>query len=144
MRWRRSISKLTLDRIDDGSSTRIPLTLRGLEGMGEMEGMDHLGMAVRNDNGTVDWYADAIVLPAGSRWDTTVHVLSAAGVEFSRQRFAFTLDDEGIDEGRLASLLNPGSAVALVLVLSGALGIGLGLAGNVCRVARLGPRGSRC
>ena len=133
--------ELTLDRIDDGSSTRIPLTLRGLEGMGEMEGMDHPGMAVRNDDATVDWYADAVVLPPGSRWDTSVHVLSSAGVELSRQRFAFTLDDEGIDEGRLASLLNPGSVVALLLALSGALGLGLGLGGQT--LPRCEPQASR-
>lgn len=134
---------LTLDRIDDGSSTRVPLTLRGLEGMPAegMEGMDHSGMATRNDDGTVDWYADATVLPAGSRWDTTVHVLSRDGVELTRQRFAFTLDDEGIDDGRLANVLNPGTIVAMLLVIGGALGLGLGFGGM--RLPRSDPATSR-
>jgi len=133
--------ELTLDRIDDGSSTRIPLTLRGLEGMAEMEGMDHMSMAVRNDDGTVAWYADAVALPAGSRWDTSVHVLSIAGVELSRQRFAFSLGIDGIDEGRQVSILNPGSVVALLLALAGAFGLGLGLGGQ--RLPRCDPGTSR-
>lgn len=123
--------ELSLDRIDDGTSTRVPLVLRGLEGMQPdgMEGMDHSAMAERNRDGTVDWYADATVLPAGSRWDTTVHVLSSDGVELTRQRFAFTLDDDGIDEGRLASALNPGTTLAVILAVGGALAVGLGLGG---------------
>jgi hypothetical protein len=133
--------ELTLDRIDEGSSTRIPLTLRGLEGMANMEGMDHSGMAERNADGTVDWYADAIVLPAGSRWDTSVHVLSTSGTELSRQRFAFALDDAGIADGRLTSPLNPATVIALLLGVGGALGLGLGLGGQP--LPRCEPQASR-
>ena len=88
---------LTLDRLETGESTRIPLTLSGLEGMGGMEGMDHGGMVERNDDGTIDWYADAIVLPADSSWEAGVHVLaSSTGNELARQRFSFALDADGI------------------------------------------------
>jgi hypothetical protein len=121
--------ELALDRIDDGTSTRVALTLAGLEGMEDMEGMDHAALADRNDDGTIDWYADALVLPAGSRWDTSVQVLSSSGTELTRQRFAFTLDAGGIDEGRLSSLATPGTIVALLLLVGGALGLGLGLGG---------------
>jgi hypothetical protein len=82
------------------------------------------------EDGTIDWTADAIVLPAGSQWDTSVRILSAAGgTEISRQRFAFSVSDDGIDDGRLTSIANPASVVAGLLILGGALGLGLGLGG---------------
>lgn len=132
---------LTLDRIDTGESSRVPLTLSGAEGMAGMPGMDHSGMADRNADGTVDWYADAIVLPAGSSWDSSVHVVSSAGLELSRQRFAFTLDEGGIADGRLTSLLTPGSVIALICLIGGALALGLGLGGMA--LPRCDPRASR-
>ncbi len=118
--------ELSLDRLDDGSTTRVPLTHEGMVGM---EGMDHGGMDMGSDDGTIDWIAGSLVLPAGSEWDTSVRILSTDGAELSRQRFAFTVTDSGIDEGRVTSLLEPPVAIALLLVLGGGLGLGLGLGG---------------
>jgi len=115
--------ELGLDRLDDGSTTRVPLTHPG------MQGMDHAGMSMESDDGTIDWFADAVVLPADSQWDTSVRILGSDDAELSRQRFAFTLSDDGIDEGRMTTLLNPAVAIAVLLVLGGALGLGLGLGG---------------
>lgn len=121
--------EIALDRIDDGSSTRVPLILAGLEGMEAMEGMDHSGLAERNEDGTIDWYADAVLLPPGSSWDASVHVVSTEGAELSRQRFAFAVDDEGIADGRLSPITTPGNVIALVLVVGGGVGTGLGIGG---------------
>ena len=132
---------LVVDRVDGSGSSRIPLTLAGLEGMEGMEGMDHAGMTDRNPDGTVDWYADAIVLPAESSWDTSVLVLADSGAELARQRFAFSLDAEGVDEGRLDPLASVGTVIALLLVVIGALGLGLGL-GSMA-LPRCDPSASR-
>jgi putative copper export protein/methionine-rich copper-binding protein CopC len=122
--------ELTLDRLETGESTRIPLTLAGLEGMGDMEDMDHGGMAERNDDGTIDWYADAVVLPADSSWEASVHILArTTGDELARQRFSFGLDADGVASGEVVTLVTPGSLIAIVLVVAGALGLGLGLGG---------------
>ena len=90
--------ELGLDDVDTGTSTRVPLVLESMPGMshgGSGAGMEHV-----TADGTVDWTADAIVLPAGSQWDTSVRILSAADdTEISRQRFAFTLSD-GCDRRR--------------------------------------------
>jgi len=123
-----STLELGLDRLDDGSTTRVPLVLEGMAGMDH--GAGTAGMLHTTEDGTVDWVADAIVLPPGSRWDTSVRILSAAGdTEISRQRFAFTLAQDGIDEGRLSSVIDPANVVAAVLVLAGGLGLGLGIGG---------------
>lgn len=121
-----STLELGLDDLDSGSTTRVPLVLESMPGMSHgPAGLEHT-----TEDGTVDWTADAIVLPAGSQWDTSVRILSAAGgTEISRQRFAFTMSDDGIDEGRLTSLVNPSTVVAGLLILGGALGLGLGLGG---------------
>lgn len=118
---------LALDNLEEGTSTRVPLELEG------MTGMDHVGggMGVSHDteDGTIDWTADALVLPAGSQWDTSVLVLAEDGTELSRQRFAFALDADGVDEGQVSSLLDPTLGIAAMLVVGGALGLGLGLGG---------------
>jgi putative copper export protein len=121
-----STLELGLDDLDAGSTTRVPLVLESMPGMSHgPAGMEHV-----TADGTIDWTADAIVLRAGSHWDTSVRILAAAGGhEISRQRFAFTLSNDGIDEGRLATLINPATAVAVMLILGGALGLGLGLGG---------------
>jgi copper transport protein len=123
-----STLELGLDRLDDGSTTRVPLVLEGMAGMDH--GAGTAGILHTTEDGTVDWVADTIVLPPGSRWDTSVRILSATGeTEISRQRFAFTLAQDGIDEGRLSSVIDPATLVAAVLVLAGGLGLGLGLGG---------------
>jgi hypothetical protein len=118
---------LALDNLDEGTSTRVPLELEG------MTGMDHagggMGMSHDTEDGTIDWTADALVLPAGSQWDTSVLVLAEDGTELSRQRFAFALDDDGLDQGQVTSLLEPTLGIAAMLVVGGALGLGLGVGG---------------
>ena len=122
--------ELGLDRLDEGSTTRVPLVLEG------MAGMDHGGGGMSHptddddDDGSAAWVAEAVVLPAGSQWDTSVLVLSADGeTELSRQRFAFTLSDDTVDKGRATTLFDPATIVAALLVLGGAIGLGLGLGG---------------
>lgn len=119
--------ELSLDDLGDGTTTRVPLEIEG------MSGMDHTGRGIgqshETEDGTIDWTADALVLPPRSRWDTSVRVLGAEGTELSRQRFAFTLDAEGIEEGQVRSLLDPTLGVAGLLLIGGALGLGLGLGG---------------
>ncbi|MGQ0608161.1 MAG: copper resistance CopC/CopD family protein [Chloroflexota bacterium] len=152
-----STLELALDRLDEGSTTRVPLHLEGMEGMGGMEhggrtegmggmggmgGMSGAGQVGASDDGTVDWIADAVILPATSRWDTSVRILTEAGdTEISRQRFAFTMSADAIDEGRIVSFLNPATVVAAALLLAGALGLGLGLGGmSLPRCERLASR----
>jgi copper transport protein len=119
--------ELGLDDLGNGTTTRVPLEIEG------MTGMDHtgggLGMSHETEDGTIDWTADALVLPPGSGWDTSVRILGPDGTELSRQRFAFTLDDRGIEEGQVRSLLDPTLGIAALLLLGGALGLGLGLGG---------------
>jgi len=150
-----STLELGLDRLDDGSTTRVPLVLdEGTSGMAGMAGMDHGGSIASidpgSDDGTVDWVADAVVLPAGSQWDTSVRVLSTAGdTEVSRQRFAFTVSDGGIAEGKVNAPITPATVVAALLLLGGALGVGLGLGGahlprcerDASRIALIGGGG---
>ena len=113
---------LSLERIDEAGSTRVPLTLAG---QGDM---DHAAMS-GPDDGTVDWHADALVLPPGSSWDATVHIVGKSGDEFGRQRFAFAFGDDGVDDGRLTDVLTAGSAIAFLLGAGGALALGLGFGG---------------
>lgn len=132
-----SALELGLDNLDDGTTTRVPLELEG------MTGMDHADVGISHDteDGTIDWTADALVLQAGSQWDTSVRVLGADGTELSRQRFAFALDDVGIDDGEVSSLLDPALGIAAILVVGGALGLGLGLGGM--RIPRCEAAASR-
>lgn len=123
-----STLELGLDNLGEGTTTRVPLVLEGMPGMSH--GTGATGLEHATEDGTVDWTADAIVLPAGSEWDTSLRILSAAGdTEISRQRFAFTLTDGGIDEGRVIEVVNPATVVAALLVLGGAIGLGLGIGG---------------
>jgi copper transport protein len=140
--------ELAVDRLDTGTSTRIPLALggmasmpgmEGMEGMPGMEGMDHGGGTP--DGGTVEWSADAVVLPPGSQWDTSVRVVSATGAELTRQRFAFSLDADGIADGALEPLLTPAFGVAALLLIGGGMGLGLGLGGMA--LPRCEPLASR-
>ena len=135
-----STLELGLDDVDAGTATRVPLVLESMPGMSHGNGS--AGMEHATEDGTVDWTADSVVLPAGSEWDTSVRILSVAdGSEISRQRFAFALSDTTIDEGRSASLLNPAVIVAGLLLLGGALGLGLGMGG--ARLPRCDAAASR-
>jgi copper transport protein len=121
--------ELVLDRVDAGTTTRVELHHPGMEGM---EGMDHGAMGAPGDAqpGVVAWTADALVLPADSAWDANVLVLSSAGTELARQRFAFAMGTDGIAAGAETSLVNPQSVIAVVLLIAGAVGIGLAIGGG--------------
>jgi putative copper export protein/methionine-rich copper-binding protein CopC len=131
--------ELSMDDLEAGTTTRVPLALEG------MTGMDHpgegMGMRHETEDGTVDWTGDAIVLPPGSQWDTSVLILDPDGNELGRQRFGFALDDQGITDGQMTSLLDPAIAVAALLLLGGGLAVGLGLGG--WRMPRCEPLASR-
>jgi copper transport protein len=132
---------LALERLDDGTSTSVPLVLEGMEGMAEMAEMDHASMVSPNPDGTIDWFADAVVLPADSSWDANVRILTDDGTELQRQRFAFALDETGISEGQIEPLLTWGTVIALALAVGGAVGLGLGLGGwALPRTERLASR----
>ncbi len=130
--------ELSLDRLDAGTSTLVPLVLEGSAGTG---GGAHGAHAPAASAGSVDWFADALVLPAGSEWDTSVRIRSASGKELSRQRFAFSLSDDGIEAGRINPLITPASVIAVLLMIGGALGVGLGIGGG--RLPRTDARASR-
>ena len=89
--------------------------------------MEHAAHVTPNPDGTIDWIADAIVLPADSHWDASVRILTDDGTELQRQRFAFALDETGISEGHVNPILTWGSVIALVLGVGGAIALGLGL-----------------
>jgi hypothetical protein len=131
--------QLVLDRPDTGTTTRVPLMSEMMQGH-EVHGEDNMASAGPED-GLVEWHADAIVLPAESSWDTNVLLLSADGMELSRQRFAFEIDGDGVGAGADTTLLDPGTLVALVLVLGGALAGGLALGG--ASLPRCEPAASR-
>lgn len=121
--------ELVLDGVETGTSSRIPLAIPGMAGMDHGGPGGMAGMYIPNADGLVEWGADAVVLPAGSAWDASVRIISPEGVELTRQRFAFTLDDAGIAEGRSGTLLDPEMGIAIALFLGGAVGLGLGIGG---------------
>lgn len=119
-----STLELVLERLDTGESTRIPLV------EAPEAAVIHPGHGARSgDTDTAAWYADALVLAPDSRWDGSVRILTDAGTEITRQRFAFTMDETGIGEGRHVSLLDPAIVMGAALLLGGALAVGLGLGG---------------
>jgi copper transport protein len=141
--------EITLDDLAAGTTTRIPLRLQGMAGMQHGDGTT--AMTMTTSDGTADWTADALVLPANSRWDATVRILDAGTeTELTRQRFAFSMSAGGIDEGRVVSLINPATMIAGLLVIGGGLGLGLGLGGAslprceavASRIALLGGGGA--
>ena len=121
--------ELVLDRVDAGTTTRVPLSVPGMAGMDHGPEGSMPGVYFLNDDGLVEWVADAVVLPADSDWDTSVVVLSRDGTELTRQRFTFALDDATIAEGRTDTLLDPAMGLALLLFVGGAVSLGLGLGG---------------
>ncbi|MGI8657265.1 MAG: copper resistance CopC/CopD family protein [Candidatus Limnocylindria bacterium] len=129
-----STLELSLDGLDTGTSTRVALADGAAAG-------DH-GAEHSTATGTTDWVADAVVLPAGSAWNTSVRILaSPSGSELSRQRFAFSLSDAGIDQGRQPPGFDGVAMIAAVLLLAGGLGAGLGLGGM--NLPRCEPGASR-
>ena len=131
---------LVLDRVDTGASTRIPLRLEADATMSH-EGMGERGANPRGSDSLVDWVADAVVLPAGGSWDSNVRAVSVAGTELARQRFTFSVDEAGVDDGRVTSLIDVGTVAGAVLLVGGALAIGLALGGG--RLPRCEPAASR-
>jgi copper transport protein len=133
--------ELALDNLVDGTSTRVPLILEGMQGLEEMPGAAHSAHVTPNPDGTIDWIADAVVLPADSSWDANVRILTDSGAELQRQRFAFALDESGISDGQLESVLTWGAVIALALGVGGAIALGLGLGGfTLPRTERLASR----
>ena len=122
-------AELTLDRLDAPGTTRIDLVL--LDGHAEpMPSMDHMAMPSDSTADQPRWKGDAIILPAGSQWDANVRILSSdGGVELLRQRFSFTMGDETVDAGRLTAVVDPPILIALLLLVGGALAVGLGAGG---------------
>jgi hypothetical protein len=123
--------ELGLDDLGNGTTTSVPLVLEGMAGGESMPGMEHTTHVTPNPDGTIDWTAGAIVLPANSRWDASVRILTTDGAELQRQRFSFALDDAGISEGQVDPLLTWGLVIALALGVGGAVSLGLGLGGFV-------------
>jgi copper transport protein len=123
--------ELGLEDLDQGTSTSVPLVLEGMAGGESMPGMEHTTHVVPNPDGTIDWTAGAIVLPANSNWDASVRILTNDGTELQRQRFALALDDAGISEGEVDPLLTWGLVIGLALFVGGAVGLGLGLGGYI-------------
>jgi putative copper export protein/methionine-rich copper-binding protein CopC len=123
--------ELGLEDLDKGTATSVPLVLEGMAGGESMPGMEHTTHVTPNPDGTIDWTAGAIVLPADSHWDASVRILTNEGAELQRQRFTFALDDAGISDGQVAPLLTWGLVIALALGVGGAIGLGLGLGGFV-------------
>jgi hypothetical protein len=131
--------ELALDRVDAGTTTRIPLTL-AQPSAGHGAGHDP-NAEPRGSDSPVDWGADAVVLPAGSSWDASVLVVAVGGNELARQRFSFALSDTGVAGGAIRSIADPVTAVAAVLLIGGAIGLGLSLGGG--RLPRCDPRASQ-
>lgn len=118
---------LTLDRLDTGETTRVAL-LSDVETGGHGAHGGDVAEPEASD-GTAGWTADAVVLPTTGRWDANVLILSGDGVELSRQRFSFAMGAERLAEGADRSLLEPPIVVGALLLVGGALAIGLALGG---------------
>ena len=131
--------ELVLDRLDTGTTTRVPLRL--VQPAMTHEDMEDRGAEPRGSDSPVEWVADAVSLPPDSGWDATVRVVSVTEAELARQRFAFTMSATGVDEGRVRTVLDLGTAVAAIFVVGGALALGVGLGGG--RLPRCDPDASR-
>jgi hypothetical protein len=119
-------AELVLDRLDTGGQTRVPLVWQesGAEGHEAAHGEDH-GAGSGEDL----YVADAVVLPAGSRWDATARVLTESGTELLRQQYAFALDADGVSEGRQPHAIDVALILGGLMAMGGALGLGLGAGG---------------
>ncbi len=99
--------ELDLSRLDQAGETRLPL---------------------RPEADRLTWIAPGGLLPANSQFDANVIVRNGAGVEQSRTRFTFALDDETIIAGRAEPPLDPVAIVVAAL-------IGAALVGGLLLVA---------
>ena len=118
-------AELVMDRLDTGGQTRIPLVWQdpGAAGHDAAHGEGHGG------SGEDHFVADAVVLPAASRWDATARLLTDSGTELLRQQYAFALDADGISEGRQPHAIDVALILAGLMATGGALGVGLGAGG---------------
>lgn len=132
--------ELVLDRVDTGTSARIPLALATAV-IGGHEGGTHDEREIRGSDSPVDWVADAVVLPAGGEWDASVRAVAVDGAELARQRFAFALSEGGVSEGAAGSVADPVTVIAVLLLVGGTVGLGLGVGG--WRLPRTDPAASR-
>jgi hypothetical protein len=116
--------ELQLSRLDAGTgATRVPL---------------------RSDPNAphgVGFMADGLLLPEGGRWDASVVVRDAEGIETARQRFSFGMAATGLEVDR-GFALSPGLVVGTALLLVGVLALAYWLGGgSLPRTARdLGRR----
>jgi copper transport protein len=134
--------ELVLDRLDAGGQARVALrhVSGGGHAMPTMPGMDHA--ATPDPDAPARFAADALVLPAGSRWDAKVLVLTEpGGTELSRQRFSFEMGDATVASGRAGGAFDVGLLIAGSLLVGGALSVGLGLGGT--RLPRCDAEASR-
>jgi putative copper export protein len=130
---------ISLDRLDGTGSTRVPLTLASGDagGDGSVDHAQH-GTAGPPTDGTATWIADALLLPAGSQWNSAVRIAAdEGGEELSRQRFAFVMGEQGVVEGAEPAGVDPGLLTGLALLVVGTLAIGAGIGG--ARLPRCEP-----
>ena len=136
--------ELALEDLDKGTSTSVPLVLEGMAGGESMPGMEHTTHVTPNPDGTIDWIAGAIVLPADSHWDASVRILTDDGAELQRQRFS-------LRARRRRHLRGPGGAPpdvgprhrARARSSAARSASASGSADSSCRAARISRRGSR-
>lgn len=127
---RGTIGDLPLDllvtQVETGDETRISLA----GAAPGTEPIDHTAHVARPPTGGVERYvADALVLPADTRWDASVVIGDGAGGELIRQRFTFVMGDERLREGAAGTLADGALIAGLLLLCGGMLGVGLGLGG---------------
>ena len=87
------------------------------------------------------YIADGGQLAPDSDWDAAVVVSTAAGTEVARQRFTFSLDLDGISQGRDLPPIDPALAVAILLIGMAVIGGAFGVAGG--RLPRTDAAASR-
>ena len=80
---------------------------------------------------------------AGSHWDASVRILTDAGTELPRQRFAFALSDTGISEGQIDPIVTWGLVIAWRSELAERWASVSAWAGSRCRERSGSPRASR-
>jgi putative copper export protein len=77
----------------------------------------------------VGFMADGLLLPEGGRWDASVVVRDAEGIETARQRFSFGMAATGLEVDR-GFALSPGLVVGTALLLVAVLALAYWLGGG--------------